>query len=166
MIDPVKDEDGDFGEVNRGEDLGAYYQQRPSALDERFSRLHCRCLTTEYATKLEGLICHIEMLCDKDKYGNAIKSCQQTLHMLKELHTKEVNEYNYQYARSMIELSKIHVINPMQGPILQTSPWSVGAVDRLRNPPKKKSKKEQLTTKKRAKMQQANTTIQSKKLKK
>lgn len=138
MIDPLKDEQDDF---------------RPSALDERISRLHCHCLMDEYAERLEVTQGRIETFCDQEKYGSAIRQCQLQQRTLHELHDKEVKEFNYWRARAMIDMFKLYVLNGH--PPLQTSPWAMGALNKLRNPPKKKSKKEQMASKKRAKVQQA-----------
>lgn len=99
---------------------------------------------------MESSLALIESAIENKKHKEAITEVKKELVRLKEDYKLHITEYNKEYMRSMMELSKTRVLNPVDGElVLQSSAWKPGDTKRLRNPQKKKKNKKDEKNKKK-----------------
>ena len=167
MIDTARDEEADPPGIGYNEP-GGYYQKNPSALDARYSRLHCRCMVTEGADRLERSLSLLENLTHEGRLKSAVQQAQTVCRDLRAQYKVELEKRSEQHTAEMIELSKLYVINPVEGNSVQTSAWEQGAFRKLRTPVRKETKKKRIAGKRRSVIQNAQkaTTVLKEKKKK
>lgn len=125
-------------------------------MQQPFTRLNCHCIFTERAKNLDASLTLVENAVEKKHLKEAITEIRKEVQRLKEDYKIHIEEHNKDYMRSMLDLSKNRVLNPIEvdGTLLQTSAWKTGDVNRLRNPVKKRTKKEEAAIKKKANKKQ------------
>ena len=169
MIDPEKDEEYDFDGSNNPP-LDMYYSTHPSALGQRFSRLHCRCLRDDISRVILRELEHMKATSYvTGKQSKILQHCQKICEQLQTLHHKETTEFKERYCADMIALSKMHVINPPGEPGVQTSAWEAGVLQKMLHPPRKRTKKDVIAGKRgavRKNAKQADQTLRKRRKKK
>jgi len=114
-----------------------------------FTRLYCSCAFSEGAQRLQRLL-------DETEAGTAnatakLGKLKASLSALRALHEAHVTEYGPAYGRSLLELSKVHALNPVDAVPLQTAPLGAKELLAHREPPKKRTKKQETQDRKKRK---------------
>lgn len=126
------------------------------------TRLHCACAFTDGAKRHAELLDQIEQT---PSTSAKIRKLKTSLAALRALHEAHVQEYGPNYARAMVELSKVHHLNPVEAAPLRTSVSGSRELQELREPPKKKTKKQETADKRKHKTRATSAAIRDKKKK-
>ena len=97
----------------------------------------CTCILHESTHEIRRLLSRIDALANQSRLLEAQRELKRSLALVEESVRLHVAEYMPQYARNMVELSKVNALNALP---VQTSVWKGGDERKIREPTKKKHK--------------------------
>ena len=122
------------------------------------SRLQCACAFSEGAQRLEALLEEASLVGGGQKKLAKLKAAVSELRHLHEAH---VAEYGPAYGRSLLELSKVQMLNPIEGQPFATTTYGAKELLAYRDPPKKRTKKQETQDRKKRKTQSTSAALSS-----
>jgi len=114
------------------------------------SRLQCACTFSEGAQRLTRLLEELGEV-PSGPSAKKISKLKAAVSELRHLHEAHLNEYGPAYGRSLLELSKVQMLNPLDLPPLQTTAHGAKELLAYREPPKKRTKKQETQDRKKRK---------------
>jgi hypothetical protein len=120
-------------------------------MDAELTRLQCRCAFSDGAKRIEQLLLDLETRTADQSVARKVAKLKAAVSELRKLHADHVTQYGPAYARSLVELCKVHYTNPVEMAPLRTTAYGANELLKFRDPPKKRTKKQATIDKKKRK---------------